>query len=141
MELRRPDGSCLTSGRAWPASGRRLRLIFRTRTTILLIFEAAYFQTALIYRPDGGPTEAIYIPLLASFHHTPQNPSFWQLVSKVSFWIFFFLLLFVLLQLSHILGILLEISCQFIYFETVRIFFWNVFEIMRCMYLPCWDYL
>jgi len=112
MELRRPNGSCLTSRRAQPASSGRLRLIVQTRATILLIFEVARVQTALIYRPDGGPTEAIYIPLLASFHHTPQNPSFWQFVSKVSFWFFFFfLLLFVLLQLSHIPGILLEISC------------------------------
>jgi hypothetical protein len=73
MELRRPDGSCLTSGRARPTSGERLRLIVQTRGTSLLISEAARVRTALIYRPDGGPTEAIYIPQIASHSILPHK--------------------------------------------------------------------
>jgi hypothetical protein len=83
MELRRPDDICLTSRRARPASGGQLRLIVRTRATNMLISEAAGVRTALIYLPEERPTEAIYTPECRSLHHTPQNPSFWQLVSKV----------------------------------------------------------
>jgi hypothetical protein len=73
MELSRPDLSCLTFGRARPASGGRLRLIVRMRATSLLISEAARVRTALIYRPDGGPTEAIYIPQIAAHSILPHK--------------------------------------------------------------------
>jgi hypothetical protein len=63
----------LESGRARPASGRRLRLIVRTRETSLLISEAARVRTALIHRLDGDPTEAIYGADCRIPSHTPQN--------------------------------------------------------------------
>jgi hypothetical protein len=119
MELRRPDGSCLTSGRELfnirtrAASIGRMVKINRSDARDL----SAYFQGSArldgITIPSGRRTHRgyIYTPDCRSLHPTPQNPSFWPFVSKVSFWIFFFLLLFVLLQLSHIPGILLEISC------------------------------
>jgi hypothetical protein len=92
MELRRPDGSSLTSGHAQLASGRRLKLIVRTRATYLLITDTVRVQTALIHRSDGEPTEAIYTPKSPISPSYPTKSLFWALVS-----IFFF----EFLELSH----------------------------------------
>jgi len=88
MELRRPDGSCLTSGHAQLASGRRLKLIVRTRATYLLITDTVRVQTALIHRSDGEPTEAIYTPKSPISPSYPTKSLFWALVSIffLSFW-------------------------------------------------------
>jgi len=80
FNVERPDCSFLASGkdliasgRTWPASGGRLRLIVWTRATSLLISEAARVRTVLIHHPDGDPTEAINSPARRSLSTIPHK--------------------------------------------------------------------
>jgi hypothetical protein len=99
LELCRPDDPCTASRRALASSCGRLLYIVRTRATSLLLSEAARVRTSLKHSPDGDPTVAIKGPDRRSILHTPHNPSFWQLVSKICELLVFLLLLLVFLRI------------------------------------------
>jgi hypothetical protein len=77
--------------------GRTIRIDVRTLATCPHGSEAARVRTALIDRPDGDPTEAIYTPgrRLSTLPH--QNLPFWHLVSEFLQAFGIILLLFVFL--------------------------------------------
>jgi hypothetical protein len=62
-------------------NGRTIRINIRKHATYPLISKAASVLTTLIHRPDGDPTGAIYTPGRCILHPTPQNLTFWPVVS------------------------------------------------------------
>jgi hypothetical protein len=91
------------SGYVWTRAapnGRTIRIDVRTCATCPLIFEAVRVRTALIHRPVGDPTEAIYTPSrrLSTLPH--QNLPFWHLVCEFLQAFGIILLLFVFLSIN-----------------------------------------
>jgi hypothetical protein len=80
------SGQDLTeSGPALSSSFERYLYIVRTRTTFLLLSEAASVRTSSIHRPDGDPTEAIKCPDRRILFIPHKISFFWLFMSKVGF--------------------------------------------------------